>query len=586
MSTTTDSEEIEDVPDEEEEDETEYVGECFKCSESFKCSEMVTEEEGYGYFRPWGEMAYAYDTKLVCESCLDEMAFCQHCDTYTDETVTPEEANSDYCYSCLQDVAYVCDSCDDWILADYMVNGYCSSCHDDRGTSEGCDCYDCQESRGSQWVHDYSYKPTPRFFTAVGAIETAPAFKTPYYGMELEISIGEIDEGASLIMDAAPDLVYLKEDGSVDGFELVTHPMTLQAAMATIPFDALRRLRNEYNASAHPNGIHVHVSREGFDSDLHIFKWMKLIYRNEIDVRLVARRDPERWAAFDNGERAKQKHLAKKDRYAYKRNTYPERYSAINSQNTHTFEVRVFRGSLRQDEIMASLELVAGSVEYTRQLTGEAIRTANGWSFDAFLAWAAEQGNTYENLIAVHAREAAENRAELVSELERRAVAKTEERARQAEWEAEYLRRETERRARQAAATRRQALWGELRTLNVPTFTVETTAPNSDGEHRSWELYYLPGADILAYWNEDAEKFEEITRGDIRSNRNVRWRGEEPQPLPDSPETPQTDGRIEGLNTTHHDSLVDGFELVTQVYIEQARRALNQQSLLLERISS
>lgn len=50
--------------------------------------------------------------------------------------------------------------------------------------------------------------------------------------------------------------------------------------------------------------------------------------------------------------------------------------------------MRVFRASLQRQSVMAALDLVAGSVEYTRSLTVPSI-LKGGWTWDGFIKWAA-----------------------------------------------------------------------------------------------------------------------------------------------------------------------------------------------------
>jgi hypothetical protein len=54
---------------------------------------------------------------------------------------------------------------------------------------------------------------------------------------------------------------------------------------------------------------------------------------------------------------------------------------------------------LRPQRAKAALQLVAGSVEYARQLDAEAITQRHGWEWRAFIAWAGKDGS-YPDLIA------------------------------------------------------------------------------------------------------------------------------------------------------------------------------------------
>lgn len=72
-------------------------------------------------------------------------------------------------------------------------------------------------------IQDYYYKPEPIFYGE----------GCRFFGVELEIDYGgESDSSARAILDVANgnglEYLYCKHDGSLDdGFELVSHPMTL-----------------------------------------------------------------------------------------------------------------------------------------------------------------------------------------------------------------------------------------------------------------------------------------------------------------------------------------------------------------------
>lgn len=324
-----------------------------------------------------------------------------------------------------------------------------SECEDDYESEEYDDFY------GSSRLHGYSYTPDLVFHGQ------GPAF----YGMEIEISC----RGTKPI-DVAErmggDLTYLKADGSVAGFELVTHPMAYPWAMGGdgtnfrtgFPWEMLPEVKD---AGAYidesTNGIHIHVSRAGFGDTTkdpgrrgalpgaasHQYRWLKFIYRNQDMCETIARRRGSHWARFSDGHR--KSHLvhlkpdvARKIAQAqqgtrgrtpeercpfYRRynrvcsgcrngfgcdygpeyNRGPvdgtqERYSAVNCTNSPTFEVRIFASTLDPEEARACLGLVAGSVEYTRQLTAHDVAKANGWSWDAFARWAGDTGG-YSDLL-------------------------------------------------------------------------------------------------------------------------------------------------------------------------------------------
>ena len=329
---------------------------------------------------------------VVCETCApDNHVQCNSCDEWRRSDgrctscvtcarcheLTPESdavitlRGSTICDECRDRWYWRCQSCDGWNRDGAgCANGCCS---------QDCECDDCcdedvDEDLGGL-VHDYEYKPRPMFHG------TGPLF----LGAEIEIETPHYDteKCAKIAQSHLGSLGYLKTDSSIGhGFEIVTHPMSYDWALANFPWPMLTALRNAGCYASASTGIHVHVSRAGFSSACHTYRWMKFIYRNEQQVKIVARRCSNEWAAFTDQDRA-----AVKD---YAKGAYGERYRAINTNNTHTFELRVFASSLNPGEVQAALGLAAASIEYTRDLSVPNI-LHGGWTWTAFVAWLAQQ---------------------------------------------------------------------------------------------------------------------------------------------------------------------------------------------------
>lgn len=298
------------------------------------------------------------DGSGVCEWCLDHsFTECAHCHNYVDNDDTRTvQGGSEVCRRCRRYDFHQCDSCGEWVRDEWD----CESCYDDYGDHGGL-------------IESYGYSPCPEFHGA-GPV---------YLGMELEVNYANY-RCAELASEHLGSLGYLKEDGSLtNGFEIVTHPMSHEYARKYFPWGMLDDLRANGAQTDDDTGLHVHVSRKGFDSPAHVYRWMKLIYRNKQGVTAVARRSGSSWASFTARARRDVKAYAKGERSA-------ARYQAINVQNYATFEVRVFESSLDRDNVQAALDLVAASVEYTRHLTVPTI-VAGGWNWDAFGEWVAER---------------------------------------------------------------------------------------------------------------------------------------------------------------------------------------------------
>jgi hypothetical protein len=310
---------------------------------------------------------YAPPDLAECRSCsiTARIGTYPHYITYR----VPNDASpGNYCTDC----AFFCDDCEEYYTGPYGCEG---DCHE----SSGCTCVSCQPSY-SRLINDYSFKPQPVFHG------TGPAF----LGLELEVSAPwrSSETCAETAVGHLGDLGYLKEDSSIgNGFEIVTHPMTYDWALERFPWAMLHELSTLGVEASDDCGMHVHVSREAFTGPAHVFRWMKLIYRNESKVEHVARRTSSQWASFGKGDRKHQKDIAKAGGALY----HMPRYVAINVNNDATFEVRVFASSLKEQEVKAALGLVAASVEYTRGLTAHDVIKNDAWGWDAFTAWLPEK---------------------------------------------------------------------------------------------------------------------------------------------------------------------------------------------------
>lgn len=76
------------------------------------------------------------------------------------------------------------------------------------------------------------------------------------------------------------------------------------------------------------------------------------------------------------------------------------RYVAVNLTNEHTIEVRLFRGSLNETRFKSAFELVSGAVEYTRQLSLNALKN-DGLKFKNFIQYLNVYRDIYPNAISI-----------------------------------------------------------------------------------------------------------------------------------------------------------------------------------------
>jgi len=319
---------------------------------------------------------------------------------------------------------YLCDSC------------YGSLCEQD-------------EQRSSSYVHSYGYRPTPMFFDAVGGVVRERDIMTPagasgkrseasyngrtreqfpVFGFELEMSDEheelDYDECASFLNDRIGSFSYLKEDGSVgNGFELVTHPHTLNAYnLRTELWDALNYVReNGWRSwkSSSSCGLHIHINTASFHTVGHAMMFLKFIFANRDPLVRFAGRDST-YARFDydsfvqrhvhtgwNDNGSPTYELASVADVVKRKQVNDNRYLAVNAQNSHTYELRFFRGSLNPKTVRACLEFTQSLHDYTSRLTSHDVLVNRALTWRPYLAFVRSQSknddfkyrNLYERLL-------------------------------------------------------------------------------------------------------------------------------------------------------------------------------------------
>ena len=210
-------------------------------------------------------------------------------------------------------------------------------------------------------------------------------FRSYHFGIELEMEIrGDVNSASTYINKQVGNFIYLKYDSSIGGssgyggFELVTHPATLEYFKDNNSlWVGLDKLRTDHNARSWDAlnregkstcGLHIHISRTGFKSRSHLHRFLYLIYKNSREFILLGGRTTH-YARFndvycyDEYDKPYLSLLGKTELYP---RSSCERYSAVNTNNPDTIELRFFRGTLLPSGIMSAIELSKSMVEIGR----------------------------------------------------------------------------------------------------------------------------------------------------------------------------------------------------------------------------
>ena len=354
--------------------------------------------------------------ELACENCV---AYCGYCESVGLDSDSWYDVDSEnWCESCWENNSFTCNRCDyttnsnrdsgtsvqnqGYWCEDCASNHttYCDDC--DEHYADGVGECDCGNNGRNARVHNYSHKPNPVFH---GGNDN-----NLYMGFELEMSFGdnpERDDYHSAIAEVLPleqaDVCYLKQDGSIAGwgYELVTHPHTLTAyEQATELWNYIEGCRTKGARSWDTDscGLHVHVSRTAFKSGAHTHRFLSLIYRNPREMMKLAGRKNSRFARFDDVYTPDEWGIPQFNlRDKIHSGGISERFSAVNTNNEYTLELRFFRGNMKREGIMSALELCHASVEYTRNMSVPDVQLGM-LKWEWFADWVATNNGLYPNL--------------------------------------------------------------------------------------------------------------------------------------------------------------------------------------------
>jgi hypothetical protein len=366
---------------------------------------------------------------LVCDDCAQ---ICNRCDAIGTTNDCYYIVDGDYlwCETCADRRAYFCDSCEErnscgtsyvtdrgehWCEGCLTDTYWCDSC--DEYNADGCD--SCQDDDGMRIIHDYSYRPDAIF-------HSTNKDERLFFGLEIEVEAGHnLSEASHYAYQLESlDLAYLKHDGSLNnGFEIVTHPMSHdffknEAQDLWLTLEELRT-NSQYRVKSWDTktcGLHIHISRTGFSGGAHMHRFLNLVYSNPDFYSTLAGRTSDQWAKFTDIYRKDYKRDANGERlwsedngyevtttrqFKHKLNTdyNSDRYSAVNTNNRETLEMRIFRGSVNGETIKAQIDLAHASVEYTRILTVQDIQQG-ALTADNFMWYIFQHEDLYPELSA------------------------------------------------------------------------------------------------------------------------------------------------------------------------------------------
>ena len=300
--------------------------------------------------------------------------------------------NGEYCYSDIEG-EYYCEDC-------YCNTfGHCENCGEEQYLSdmrycENDDCYYCdscyeelieEEDEDNTIIRSYHNRDLPLEFLYLDSELTGDLKKEDllYFGFEIEVyntkELISKHKMAKMIREKHPNLkLVFEEDSSLGsstsdahkrGFEIISMPMTrpfINSVEDEIA-DVLKML-SDNGFTSHNNrycGLHIHFSRNYFkdNEDKYIQKLTLFFETYKEELRTFSRRNDFYWCQFISDSCGYNKRYLKssvilKD-YA---KSHSSHNIAINLGNTNTIEIRIFKGTLKFETLMSSIELVDSMV--------------------------------------------------------------------------------------------------------------------------------------------------------------------------------------------------------------------------------
>lgn len=365
----------------------------------------------------WTSDGVSVDGETWCEDCVNaDAAWCEHCETCHEKTtsvlVRYDQSGRHYeewCEDCVENDAATCDDCGT-VFSRGGDGGFCDCDVCDRGYVDLCSVclhayYTCDEC--GQLVHeDDMCESGGRFYcpdccpdNVDGALESyhhtyAHTFFGDgplYVGVELETEADQPGTMARDIIDAAPrGFVECKRDSSLNGgCEIVSQPAS-PACHLDGAWDDIVQVCRDHGAQSHDGGrcgLHVHINRtylacgksESYRNEVsdaaayvmdtilshHPAEWLRFSRRSEDSMR--------QWARIDGSPDAD------KQTFSVWKSKKCGRYCAINTSNSETVEIRLWRGTLRRESFRATLQASAALAIIARNYRAEVVRT---WTWE------------------------------------------------------------------------------------------------------------------------------------------------------------------------------------------------------------
>lgn len=284
----------------------------------------------------------------LCVECIQECSsiyytfYCDWHDIYEIDTDEPVEVEDQlYCQNSNGTAFVYCCECDEPILLDYAIwddsewNYYCE------------DCFPNQSNIKVYSYHEFdNYKPVGETMDGI------------YFGFEIETdsrdrwkSLNEFEHITNIKFPNWETYFHAEEDGSIDGFEFISQPLSPTIAYKIIPL-MLECLKEAGFYCSEGTGSHIHFTRTDKTKKA-MENFLYFVHNNSDFIRSFCRRSINKmrqWSNFYSSDELLKK-LATTLDYSYK-------YMVLNFSKRKTIEFRGFTGSLDATRVLGNMEFI------------------------------------------------------------------------------------------------------------------------------------------------------------------------------------------------------------------------------------
>ena len=340
------------------------------------------------------------------ESDRFEGYFCEHCGNWYTDGIVTSDTQQFFCQDCADENCYECKDCNRWfedcrnIINDSEDAVLCETCYECGYTiCEECGCFvdydevvisgdsyycpDCADEIGCNIQHYHSSMDYTPLVTEKQTEISKNDLKL--FGFEIEVECDK--ELAEYTLELLNGYAVLQYDSSVDGFEIITRPMTREFFYNVFVNQLEKALDylKENGALAHnKGGIHIHFSKNNINTSLLDSNLLELIScaqgterdskKFEIIRELSQRKasDLLQWSSpYDNSSR----------------------YGALHyDERTNTYEMRIFNSNLRIERVIKNFEVLLSMIEYSETFEKDSM------TMQQYLEWVTQAKDKYECL--------------------------------------------------------------------------------------------------------------------------------------------------------------------------------------------